>query len=142
MSQRIAFYLSDKDRTGEARSNTAKLQAELWSTVVHAAPPQSPVAALAVSGMNDVLNSQGYTQAAWRNRIPLEAWALMGLIAISGNFMIGLYLWRLGSHGSLLMVLPAIVSLSFLLIADIDSPRGGLIHVKPENLISVAQSLH
>ena len=43
VSQRIAFYLSDKDRTDEARSNTAKLQAELWSAVVHAAPPQSPV---------------------------------------------------------------------------------------------------
>jgi hypothetical protein len=39
------------------------------------------------------------------------------------------------------MVLPAIVSLSFLLIADIDSPRGGLIHVKPENLVGVAESL-
>ena len=39
VSQRIAFYLSDKDRTDEARSNTAKLQAELWSAVVHAAPP-------------------------------------------------------------------------------------------------------
>ena len=30
----------------------------------------TPVMALAVSGMNDVLNSQGYTQAAWWNRIP------------------------------------------------------------------------
>src|SRR2546430_17441339 len=31
------------------------------------------VVALVISGMNDVLNSQGYTQAAWWNRIPLAA---------------------------------------------------------------------
>ena len=35
---------------------------------------------LAVAGMNDVLNSQGYTQAAW-NRIPKAAWSLMIAIA-------------------------------------------------------------
>jgi hypothetical protein len=57
------------------------LQDELWSRVVQAAVAQStPVLALAVSGMNDVLNSQGYTQAAWWNRIPAAAWILMGLI--------------------------------------------------------------
>ena len=30
----------------------------------------TPFMALVASGMNDVLNSQGYTQAAWWNRIP------------------------------------------------------------------------
>jgi hypothetical protein len=37
--------------------------------------------------------------------------------------------------------MPLIVSLSFMLIADIDSPRNGIIRVAPQNLISVAQSL-
>jgi hypothetical protein len=44
---------------------------------VRAATPQrTAVGALVVSGMNDVLNSQGYTQAAWWNRIPDAAWGL------------------------------------------------------------------
>jgi len=34
-----------------------------------------------------------------------------------------------------------VISVSFFLIADIDSPRRGLIHVKPQNLISLQQSL-
>jgi hypothetical protein len=136
VSQRIAFYLSDKDRTDEARSNTAKLQAELWSAVVHAAPPQSPVAALAVSGMNDVLNSQGYTQAAWWNRIPVAAWILMGVTAIFSNLLLG-YRERRASM-LILMVLPVIVSIAFFLIADIDSPYQGLIRVVPQDLISVS----
>jgi hypothetical protein len=39
------------------------------------------------------------------------------------------------------LILPLIVAVAFFLIADIDSPRGGLIHVVPQNLISLAQSL-
>jgi hypothetical protein len=33
------------------------------------------------------------------------------------------------------------LSISFFLIADIDSPRGGVIHVQPENLLSLVESL-
>jgi hypothetical protein len=40
-------------------------------------------------GMNDVLNSQGYTQSAWWNRIPGTAWVLMVAIALGCNLLIG-----------------------------------------------------
>jgi hypothetical protein len=39
------------------------------------------------------------------------------------------------------LVLPLIVSISFILIADIDSPDGGTIRVQPRNLGSVAPHL-
>jgi hypothetical protein len=38
-------------------------------------------------------------------------------------------------------ILPIVLSISFMLIADIDSPRGGLIHVRPLNLETLAQWL-
>ena len=94
---------------------------------------------LIVEGMNDVLNSQGYTQAAWWDRIPIEAWGLMGLIAISCNLLIGYSERR--TRVVLLFVLPVIVSISFLLIADIDSPQGAIVRVSPQNLISLSQSM-
>jgi len=34
------------------------------------------------------------------------------------------------------------VSVSLFLVADIDSPRRGVIRVHPENLISLSESLH
>ena len=46
-----------------------------------------------------------------------------------------------GLSAKFLIVLPLTIAISFLLIADIDAPRGGLIHVSPQNLVSVAQSL-
>jgi hypothetical protein len=89
--------------------------------------------------MNDVLNSQGYTQAAWWNRIPVAAWVLMIVIAIGCNLLIG-YGAHLTNRG-MLLILPIALSTSFLLISDIDSPRGGAIRVKPQNLLSLSESL-
>ena len=98
------------------------------------------VTALALSGMNDVINSRGYTQAALWNRIPYAAWGLMAAIAVCGNVLLG-YGSRDARATALSFVLPLLVSISFLLIADIDAPRHGMIRVTPENLISLAQSL-
>jgi hypothetical protein len=119
------------------------LQSDLWSAVhASAALQPTPVVALAVSGMNDVLDSQGYTQAAWWNRIPIAAWMLMAVIAICCNVLVGYGARSAKAQGVLLRVLPFVVAISFFLIADIDSPRGGVIHLDPDNLISLAGSLH
>jgi len=138
---RIVFYETvDQRELDRISADTTKLQSGLWSAMLPAANAQPTLAqALAIAGMNDVLNAQGYTQASWWNRIPVAAWALMGLIAIACNLVIG-YGER-SKHALLILVIPIVVSISFLLIADIDSPRGGIIRVMPENLISLAQSV-
>lgn len=138
---RVLFYRTrNESKIRQINADTARLQAEMWSAVqAPAVARPTPVITLAVSGMNDVLNSQGYTQAAWWNRIPIAAWALMILIAMGSNFMIGF-----GAHSTrpnTLLILPLVVSTSFLLLADLDSPRGGLIQVAPHNLECVSRSL-
>jgi hypothetical protein len=91
--------------------------------------------------MNDVLNSQGYTQAAWWNRIPIAAWVLMAVIAICCNVLVGYGVKDAKAERILLLVLPLVASIAFFLIADIDSPRGGVIRVKPQNLYSLVESV-
>jgi hypothetical protein len=140
---RILFYgTRNRNELQHINADTAQLQNEMWSAVqVPAVAQPNPVAALAVAGMNDVLNSQGYTQAAWWNRIPHSAWFLMIAIAICCNMLVGYGLRSPDVSPRLLLLLPMVVAISFLLIADIDSPRGGLIHVAPQNLVSLSQSL-
>lgn len=141
VDQRVSFY-ETRDQHGLAKidADTAALQNELWSAVLPAAAAQpTPPIALVVSGMNDVLNSQGYTQAAWWNRIPIAAWVLMTAIAICCNLLIGYGAHRTERH--IFLVLPVAVSIAFFLISDIDSPRGGSIRVAPQNLLSLSQSL-
>ena len=141
LAQRIALYEeTDGDIAQDINQRTAKLQNELWASVLPATTRQpTPIVALVVAGMNDVINSQGYTQAAWWNRIPAGAWALMALMAISCNLLVGYGERRKGSL--ILFVLPTIMSIAFFLIADLDSPRGGTIRVHPQNLRATMQSL-
>lgn len=140
---RIVYYQARSEgRLEQNNMDTARLQDQLWSAVkAPATANPTPVTALVAAGMNDVLNSQGYTQFAWGNRIPFEAWMLLIGIGIGCNLMIGYSTRRSGNERRLALILPLFVSLSFLLISDIDSPRGGLIRIHPDNLILLSQTL-
>jgi hypothetical protein len=142
LDQRILFYLTeDRSKLERIDAESAKLAADLWASArsVAAAQP-TPVTALIASGMNDVLNAADFTTAAWLNRIPIPAWQLMVMIGLACNVMLGLGAKRFNS--SLLLVVPLTVSVSFFLIGDIDSPRGGVVQVLPQNLTRLAQSLN
>jgi hypothetical protein len=141
VQQRVLFYTID-DAAALARvdAETTNLQNALWQTVSTAANASpTPPRTLAVAGMNDVINAEGYTEASWLNRIPLAAWGMMGLIAIAANLILG-YGER-QTDSLLLLVVPVVVSIAIFLIADIDSPRGGVIRVLPQNLIALSHSL-
>jgi hypothetical protein len=138
---RVEFYEQrNAQRADEIAQQTAGVQEQLWALVATAATSQpTPTIALAVSGMNDVLNSQGYTQAAWWNRIPIGAWMMMVLMAICCNLLVGYGERRKGEL--FLLVLPIVVSVALFLIADLDSPRGGVIRVQPQNLLATASTI-
>jgi hypothetical protein len=140
-NQRIRFYQErDLDRLSQINTETTNLQNALWSAVSGPAKAQpTPLAARVASGMNDVLNSQGYTQAAWWNRVPTGAWLLMGLVAITCNLLLG-YSERRTAKTTLL-IFPFVLTIAYFLIADIDSPRRGVIYVEPLNLIALLPSL-
>lgn len=141
LDQRIRYYMTqDEQERDSIGRETTTLQNEMWSTVQSAAQEKpTPVAALAVAGMNDVLNRQGYTQAAWWNRIPTGAWILLIALALCCSLLTG---YRARDRRSLwLPVLPFMVALTFSMIADIDSPRKGIIRVVPQNMQSLRQSL-
>jgi hypothetical protein len=143
LDQRILFYSKQNhEKIREIRQRTDELQNELWKEVLPIARIQpSPTTALAISGMNDVFNSQGYAQAAWWNRIPNTAWALMATIALCANALVGFGARGFKRNIGLFMIFPFVTSISFFLIADIDSPRGGVIRIEPRNLITLQKSL-
>ncbi len=60
----------------------------------------------------------------------------MVFVAMACNVLLGISERR----GVTLLVLPVIISIPLFLIADMDSPRGGLVHVAPQNLTSLQQS--
>ena len=143
LDQRTLFYTTRGElRLAQINAQTAQLQSDLWSAVqAPAAAQPTQLAALAVAGMNDVLNSQGYTQAAWLNRIPGPAWCLLIAIAICCNLLVGYSARSIGTRRRRLIILPLIVAVAFFMIADLDAPRSGIIMVSPQNLINLSKSL-
>lgn len=141
LRQRVAFYETRREaRLQEINEATDQLESQLWSAVERVAAVQpTPPVALVAAGMNAVIDNRGYTQAAWWNRIPSAAWDLMVAIAILCNLLVGYSAYRTGTH--LFVVLPLALAISFLLISDLDSPRGGIIRVAPHNLVSVGRTL-
>jgi hypothetical protein len=141
VDERVAFYSGhDPAELAKNAADTARTMSALWSAVAPAANANpTAVSALAASGMNDVLNSYGYTVAAWRNRLPIEVWLLLIGVAACCNFLIGFGSERLssGAHA----ILPLTASLAILLIADVEGPHNGFVRVNPINLLDAAGSM-
>jgi hypothetical protein len=141
VDERIAFYgLSAPDTVAKNAADTAVTMNALWNAIAPATrASQTAVTALVAAGMNDVLNSYGYTVAAWRNRLPVEVWLLIIVVGAGCNFLIGFGAERLSSTTH--SILPITASLAILLIADVEGPHNGFVRVHPVNLIDAAASM-
>jgi hypothetical protein len=138
----VFYETSDEQLLQQINTSTSQLQTQLWSAVKAPSATQStPVMALVVSGMNGCIEFSRVHTGAWWNRIPVGAWGLMLSIAISSNLLVA-YGARGAKAGVIrALVLPFVLAIAFFFIADIASPRRGVIRVRPQNLISVAQSM-
>jgi hypothetical protein len=79
------------------------------------------------------------TEAVWANRIPRAAWILILITSVGCNLLVGYRARR--TDWLVYLIMPIAVSVALFLISDLDSPRGGAIRVRPNNLISLSQSL-
>ena len=72
---------------------------------------------------------------------PPAAWLLMLVIAMGCCVSVGYGSRDARRERWLMLAVPFIVAISFFSIADIDSPRSGVIRVAPQNLQSLAESM-
>ena len=141
--QRIVWYGETDSRTiAQTAAQTDQLGDKLWAVTRDAGRAKpSPITALVASGMNDVLNAEARTAAAWLYRVPRSAWFLMFAIAVCANVLFGFSGHVPLRNHPIFVVFPVIVSIAFMLIADIDAPRTGFINVEPQNLETTLRSM-
>ena len=101
----------------------------------------TPTIALARRGHERCLEFAGLRTSRLVEPNPDGAWILMASIAVIANLLFGYGAQNINSEKTLVVVLPFVLSVSFLLIADMECPRGGIIRVNPQNLITLANSL-
>ena len=64
------------------------------------------------------------------------------MIALLCSVMVGYATGGATARSLVLLILPLLLGIAFMLIADIDSPRGGLIHVAAQNMAALSETMH
>ena len=143
LDSRIAYFSTRMpSHTREALASSRQVQAQMWTAVTaHAMANPNSLTALAVSGVGDVVTSAGDSEAAWSNRIPGTAWLLMAAMAVFATLLVGIGVEEKQGFSRMLLVLPLVIATAFFLIADVESPRMGIIRVVPDNLVVLSHSL-
>ena len=140
---RIVWYTThDLDVAKDIVVQETALGDVMWGVVERAARGNpTAVNALVAAGLNDLLDNAGYAEAAWANRIPVAAWAMMLLIAIACSVLLGYGVRPAQKPFRAIYILPALIAIALFMIADLDSTRHGLINVNANDLTALADQL-
>jgi hypothetical protein len=142
---RLAFYAAgnDEGKIAAAESEAGKIQRELWSRTVGAGK-ESPSALTAsfVNALNDAIEFDATRMQAMQMRVPGVVWILVLLVASCGCCVTGYAAGASGKRGAFTnVILPLLITVIIFLIADLDSPRHGIIGVNQAPMLDLQRSL-
>jgi hypothetical protein len=143
VSARLDFYSAgiDQDRLQAAILRSGDLQRSLWSQATKLAHDQpSPITALFVQSLNEMIDIEAKRLGALEKRIPGSVWVVLVAVSATGSFMTGTLFPRRTSIVFLLV--PIVLALVMTLIADLDTSRRGLIQVSQESLVRVSKTMN
>jgi hypothetical protein len=108
---------------------TKALQTQLWQQIVAVTQKsQTAVTAAYMLTLNETIDVSEKRLAAFENRVPKSVWTIIVIVAVfqafAGGFSLKRKLWFS------LLAAPLVVAVVMALIADLDSPHTGLIHVE------------
>lgn len=136
---RLQFLSAGTDRAAiaQALARTGELQNRIWEVGVgESSVRRDPVSALFLSTLNDAIDATEKRSAAFENRIPGAAWALLLFMGSAASALVGASASR--RSRALVIVLPLVVGAAMMLILDLDSPRAGFVQVKQNSMMRVA----
>ena len=142
---RLAFHAAGRSAEAVARAEqeTADLQRQLWRVAVEAGRESpTPLTAMFVSALNDVIDLDAERFAAMRNRVPGVVWLLLLGVASCGCLTSGYAAGATGKRAVFPMViLPVMLSAVMLILVDMSLERRGMIGVDQEPLRRLQASL-
>ncbi|MDQ8934472.1 bestrophin-like domain [Acinetobacter rudis] len=141
LDARIEFFRADNRAENKKwRITSVKKQTELWEiAVAEANQAPNPVIASVLTAYNDLYISQEKTTVSWRYQIPNIVWALLIFFAIVSNFLIGYNARKEQGINTIILLLPFLITMALFIIAEIDIPGKGVIHVTPDDLLSLRE---
>jgi hypothetical protein len=139
---RLRTYDAEPDSPGwrEAEAGTERLQQQLWRLAMQsgAKDPNVVPSGLFLTALNEVIDVRDKRDAARANHVPQPTLVLLFVVAC---FTMGLIGQGCGGggyrHFSALLVVAAAISLTILVIVDLDRPVSGLIQVRQQNMLDL-----
>jgi hypothetical protein len=120
---------------------TDTVQDELWEQAVEVAKQnQTAVVASYVQALNEMIGVADKRLADFENRVPAAVWIIILVVAAFQSFITGYSLKR--KIWLSLIVTPLVIALVMALIADLDDPHTGLIHIHQNSMNRLVHELN
>lgn len=141
LDARIEFFRAETQTENRNwRVISAEKQNQLWQiAVAEANKTPNPVIASVLAAYNDLYVAQEKTMVSWRYQIPNIVWALLIFFAIVSNFLIGYNARKEQGVNTIILLLPFLITMALFIIAEIDIPGKGVIHVTPDDLMALKE---
>jgi hypothetical protein len=135
LEARIAFAEAGLQRQQLQSSlvNAKELQEEIWQrSLAVAQQSPTPITSIFLQSLNEMIDVSEKRMAALEDRVPPAMWLMLILISLLTCFLAG-YSMRRRSF-LIMLVSPLMIAVVLSLIADLDSPRAGLIQVSQQSM--------
>lgn len=142
---RLPADMSTVDRAlPKMLAESDRLQSQLWSHAIAIAQeqPGSPVAALFISTLNDMIDLQSKRLAAFHNRVPEIILWLLYVFAAFAVFITG-YVAAFGNRKSTVALVPMIgvLALALWIIVDLDRSQQGFMKINQDSMQRLQQQM-
>jgi hypothetical protein len=132
--------LGDPAALNRTVQQTNELQQQLWELASQVTQQsQTSLVAAYVQALNEMIGVSEKRLAAFENRVPEAVWIIILLVAVFQSFITGYSLKR--KVWLSLIVTPLVVAIVMMLIADLDDPHTGLIHVQQNSMNRLANEI-
>jgi len=128
--------LLDRPALDRQTQRTRAIQRQLWQQMVAVRDPQSTVIQTYIKPLTSMIEVAEERMAAFENRVPITVWIIIFLVAVFQSFATGYSLKR--RFWFSLVMTPLVVAVVMALLADLDSPHGGLITIKQNSMQRLA----
>jgi hypothetical protein len=120
--------LLDRTALDRETQRTKDLQGQLWQQIVAVTQQtQTAVVATYLQALNETIDVSEKRLAAFENRVPRTVWLIIFIVSIFQSFVTGFSLKR--RLWLSLVMTPIVIAVVMALLADLDSPRTGLIRI-------------
>jgi hypothetical protein len=135
LNSRTDFSKEDMDETtlqaSLERSNQLLRDMQQQAVALVGQNP-NPVTPIFVQALNELGGLTERRLAAEENRVPIPIWLMVGMISVLACLITGYCMRR--RYLVEMIVLPLTVAIVMTLVADLDSPRTGVIHVGQQSM--------